>query len=78
MEFGKLFESQFLNQGMDTNRDILETLDLGWDLLSMLPKQELDRIDSEILDQNYNRERSMKRFKIAERSIIRELAMDGE
>ena len=78
MEFGKLFEGQFLNQGMNTNRDILETLELGWDLLSMLPKQELDRIDSEVLDQYYNRERSMKRFKLAERSIIRELAMDGE
>ena len=37
MSFGTLFEEHFLNQGFDDNRSIEETLDLGWDLLSVLP-----------------------------------------
>lgn len=78
MEFGKLFEAQFLAQGMESNRDIMETLELGWDLLSILPKKELDRIDSEYLEKYHNRERAFKRFDLSERKIIKELAMDGE
>ena len=35
------------------NRTILETLDIGWELLGMLPREELDRIDTKILDQYY-------------------------
>ena len=47
--FGKMFEEHFLNQGFDENRTIDQTLDLGWDLLSLLPKDALDRIDSTLL-----------------------------
>lgn len=54
IEFGKAFEEQFLNQGM-TNRTMFETLDLGWKLLSMLPKEQLDRVDDKILDEHYKK-----------------------
>lgn len=53
LEFGKAFETQFVAQGETENRTILETLDLGWKLLSILPKEELDRIDTKILDKYY-------------------------
>ena len=39
LSFGKLFEQHFLNQGFDVNRSIEETLDLGWDLVSVLPRE---------------------------------------
>ena len=53
MEFGKLFETRFVNQGFNENRDITESLDLGWELLSTLPRSELDRVDDELLDKYY-------------------------
>ena len=53
MEFGKAFESKFLNQGPNEDRIIKQSLDLGWQLLSKLPKSELDRIDQKILDKYY-------------------------
>ena len=37
-------------QGYDTNRSITETLDLGWDLLKILPRSELKRIRDDMLD----------------------------
>ena len=51
--FGKEFDKRFLTQGMHENRTIEETLDLGWQLLKLLPKSELDRIPDEILDKYY-------------------------
>ena len=53
MEFGKQFETRFVNQGFDEDRDITESLDLGWELLSTLPRSELDRVDDELLDKYY-------------------------
>ncbi|MFI3141320.1 MAG: V-type ATP synthase subunit B [Clostridia bacterium] len=53
MNFGKEFESRFINQGESSNRSIEETLDLGWELLSLLPKSELDRVDDKYLDKFY-------------------------
>ena len=53
MEFGKAFESKFLMQGQFENRSINETLDIGWKLLSMLPKSELDRIPDDVLEKYY-------------------------
>ncbi len=52
MEFGRAFEQKFVGQG-NTNRTIEETLDLGWELLSMLPREELDRVDQVMLDHYY-------------------------
>lgn len=53
LKFGTAFEDQFLNQGIYENRSIDETLDLGWKLLSILPKSELDRISDEELQAHY-------------------------
>ena len=54
LKFGQAFEHTFVGQGEDENRSIVETLDLGWKLLRMLPREELDRIDTKILDKYYN------------------------
>ena len=54
LEFGKAFESEFVGQGMGVNRNIIETLNLGWKLLHILPKEELDRIDTKILEKYYD------------------------
>lgn len=51
--FGKEFESRFVGQGDHTNRNILETLTIGWELLGLLPRGELDRVDTKVLDQYY-------------------------
>lgn len=77
MQFGKLFEQHFINQGFDENRSINETLDLGWSLLSVLPKNELDRVDDAVLDQFYDHEAAIKRFDLKEETIIKELANQG-
>ncbi|MBQ7654448.1 MAG: V-type ATP synthase subunit B [Clostridia bacterium] len=53
IKFGKEFDSKFINQGFFENRSIEQTLDLGWELLSLLPRKELDRVDEEILDKFY-------------------------
>ena len=54
--FGKAFDDKFLRQGKDENRSIEETLNLGWELLKMLPKSELDRVDDKILAKYYKGE----------------------
>ena len=52
--FGKAFEAEFVGQTETENRSITETLDKGWELLGLLPKEELDRIDTKILEQYYH------------------------
>lgn len=54
IEFGKKFEKYFVTQQFDENRSIDETLDLGWNLLSLLPKSALDRVNEKLLDEKYN------------------------
>ncbi len=54
LEFGRQFEGQFVGQGEEENRTIEETLDLGWELLRILPKAELDRVDTKLLDKYYD------------------------
>lgn len=53
LTFGKAFEKEFINQSFTENRTIEQTLDLGWELLSILPRTELDRVDDTILDKYY-------------------------
>ena len=53
LELGRLFEQHFISQGATENRSIDESLDLGWRLLSTLPREELDRVDEKLLDQYY-------------------------
>lgn len=54
LAFGKAFENEFVGQDLFENRSIIQTLDIGWKLLRMLPKDELDRIDTKILNKYYN------------------------
>ncbi len=54
IEFGRKFEQYFIRQDFNENRTIEFTLDLGWKLLSILPKEELDRVDADMLAKHYN------------------------
>ena len=49
-KFAEAFEVKYVGQGYDNNRGIIETLDIGWELLSMIPRYELKRIRDEYLD----------------------------
>lgn len=60
LAFGKAFETQFIGQGENENRTILDTLTIGWNLLKMLPREELDRIDTSILEKYYPKEEEMR------------------
>jgi V/A-type H+/Na+-transporting ATPase subunit B len=50
MNFANQFESRYISQGYYDNRTIEQTLDLGWELLSMFENSELKRIDQELID----------------------------
>ncbi|EGQ42836.1 MAG: archaeal/vacuolar-type H+ ATPase subunit B [Candidatus Nanosalina sp. J07AB43] len=50
LEFTNRFEEKFVNQGWQENRSIEGSLDLAWELLEIVPREELTRIDSEMLD----------------------------
>lgn len=52
-KFSDEFEQRYVSQGYETNRTIEETLDLGWDLLGILPKSELKRIKDEYIEEFY-------------------------
>ena len=52
-KFATEFENRYVSQGNDTDRSIFETLELGWDLLSILPKSELKRINTKFIDKYY-------------------------
>ena len=53
LEFGKAFENRFIKQGAAENRSIEETLDLGWEILTLLPESELDRVSAELIEKYY-------------------------
>ena len=53
--FADEFESRYISQGYQTDRSIEETLDLGWDLLRLLPRSELKRISDDMLDKYYEK-----------------------
>ena len=53
LDFADDFETDFIDQGFDTNRGLEDTLNLGWELLSKLPKAELNRIDEEFIETYY-------------------------
>jgi len=53
LDFADSFEDDFVDQGWTTNRTIEETLGIGWDLLSTLPRSELKRIDDEFVEKYY-------------------------
>ena len=55
VEFGEKFEREFLSQGEYEDRSIVETLDIGWKVISHLPKEELYRISEEELSKYYGK-----------------------
>ena len=55
-KFADAFEKEYVSQGYNTDRDIEETLRIGWKLLSILPRSELKRIDEKYLDLYYGKE----------------------
>ena len=55
MKFGEEFEKSFLTQDFTESRTIDETLNLGWELLRILPASELDRVDPKYIEKYYNR-----------------------
>jgi V/A-type H+-transporting ATPase subunit B len=55
-DFADAFEKDYVSQGYETNRDIEDTLNLGWKLLNMLPRAELKRIKDELLDEYYGKD----------------------
>ncbi|HMM69838.1 MAG TPA: V-type ATP synthase subunit B [Gudongella oleilytica] len=50
MRFGDAFEKRFVTQSFNENRDMNDTLNLGWDLLKLLPREELDRLKPEMIE----------------------------
>jgi len=54
-KFAEEFEKAYVSQGFETNRSIEETLDLGWELLKILPRSELKRISDSLLDEYYEK-----------------------
>jgi V/A-type H+-transporting ATPase subunit B len=62
LEFADLFENRFVRQGYDEDRTIEGTLDLGWDLLSTLPVEQLVRIDRDLINKYH------PKFKNAEKA----------
>ena len=52
--FADAFEKRYVSQGFNVNRSIEETMDIGWELLSMLPRGELKRIRDEYLERYYD------------------------
>ncbi len=54
LDFADRFEEEFVQQGFTIDRDVEETLDIGWNLLSMFPEAELNRIDEDLIDRYYD------------------------
>jgi V/A-type H+-transporting ATPase subunit B len=53
LDFADRFEEEFVDQGFQTERSIDDTIEIGWDLLSMLPKTELNRVDEDLIEEHY-------------------------
>ena len=54
LDFADRFEGEFVDQGSEANRSVDETLDIGWELVSMLDKAYLNRIDEDLIEQYYH------------------------
>ena len=59
-QFAEEFERKYVSQGYNTNRDIEETLEIGWKLLSILPRSELKRIKDAFLDEYYDKAKEQR------------------
>ena len=65
LEFLEKFEKSFINQGPYENRSIIESLDLSWSLLRLFPKEMLNRIPQDVLQEFYQRDRRVPPTKAA-------------
>ncbi len=65
LNFGLLFEHVYVGQGEGNNRAIEETLDLGWHLVSLLPRHDLDRLEAKLLDEFYDHDAAGVYFRAA-------------
>lgn len=61
LEFGREFERRFVGQPATTSRSIDKTLDIGWEILSLLPASELTRISKEVLERHYPKKAEPRR-----------------
>mgnify|MGYP001191703546 FL=1 len=62
-QFAETFDKKYINQGYKNNRSIIETLDLGWELLQLIPRQELKRIRFEFLEKYLAEDKKDKKDK---------------
>ncbi|MBP0990551.1 MAG: V-type ATP synthase subunit B [Oscillospiraceae bacterium] len=59
-KFADEFEKKYVSQGYETNRSVEETLDIGWELLSIFPRSELKRIKPAMIDKYLNKNGEMR------------------
>ncbi len=74
-QFADEFEREYVSQGYNANRDIEETLEIGWKLLSILPRSELKRIKDAFLDEYYDKAKAQRE---RERNPLRCLTEGGD
>lgn len=60
LEFLDKFEKNFISQGHYENRTVQESLDIGWSFLRIFPREMLNRIPQDILNEFYHRDRKLK------------------
>ena len=70
--FSEEFERRYVSQGYDTDRSIEETLDIGWELLHLLPRTELKRIDDGFVEQYYDAAEDAEKAEAAEKAASTE------
>ncbi|MDD5986398.1 MAG: V-type ATP synthase subunit B [Eubacteriales bacterium] len=70
--FSEEFERRYVSQGYDTDRSIEETLDIGWELLRLLPRTELKRIDDGFVEQYYDAAEDAEKAEAAEKAASTE------
>ena len=70
--FSEEFERRYVAQGYDTDRSIEETLDIGWELLRLLPRTELKRIDDGFVEQYYDAAEDAEKAEAAEKAASTE------
>jgi V/A-type H+/Na+-transporting ATPase subunit B len=58
LRFAQAFEKKFLSQGIYQNREITETLDIGWQILNLLPRQELKRVKDKEIDKYLKKDKN--------------------
>jgi V/A-type H+-transporting ATPase subunit B len=63
LKFAKAFEENFVKQSKRENRNLEESLDIGWKLLTILPQRELTRIPDDIIDK-YSKKMNLQFFEL--------------